>query len=1080
MKKFNDGWLFSKYNEENYTTVEIPHDWLIGDTLCLYESSTGYYKKSFFAEREAFDGKCVFIRFDGVMGESTVYVNGKEAGQWKYGYTAFEFDISRFLILDRENTILVKVNYQTPCSRWYTGAGMYRDVFLAVRNPVHFVSDGIYISPVKQDDGSWIVEVNAEVAKTGNLDGLEIRHSIVEIDDSVKKVKRSKMGLFTHGITIPISNPRLWDKDDPHLYHLKSELLVNGNVMDRIITRFGLREIELTTDKGFFLNGRRVKLNGVCQHHDLGALGAAVNKGAMRRQLNILRDMGVNAIRTAHNPPAQAFMELADEMGFLVVSEILDMWRLPKTKYDYARFFDEWIEIDVASWVRRDRNCPSVVLWSIGNEIYDTHADYESGAETMRLLISLVKKHDPKGHAYVTFSSNYLLWENTQKCAEIIKIVGYNYAEELYHEHHKKYPDWVIYGGETYSMVQSRGIYHFPLNKEILHDDDTQCSALGNSRTSWGAKSIDACITDDRDANFSPGQFLWSGFDYIGEPTPYHTKNSYFGQIDTAGFPKDCYYAFKSAWTDYETDPFVHVFPYWDFSPGQIIDVRICTNAPKAELFLNGKSIGVFYVDHKTDKKVIGDFRIPYEPGDLLCIAYGEDGKEVARTIRRSFGDVVRFDVKSETIDGLTFYEITALDKDGYAVENANNRVNVSITNGKLLGMDNGDSTDFDQYQTNSRRLFSGKVLAIAEADRAGTMEIHVEESSDDIPVRKIELTLEGLKATAKTYPENATYNDLVWRLTDISGINSPLGSLDAADDGSSATIIPTGDGEVYIRCGVKNGADHISLYSQISTTLEGYGKAFLDPYTFVTGGLCNLSNKELGNGNERGIVTLRKGESHVGFENVGFGAFGSDEITLSLFPLSKEPLIFEIWTGGLPKQGGVMLCSLLYDKGSIWNKYIETTYKLPRRLSNIETICFVFNEKVHIGGFVFTRQNKAFERLNITDNDFIYGDTYSIKPYSIENIGNNVTIGFNDMDFGEAGAKTIEINLRCKQKNSFQIIATGEDNIEIKTMIEALPTKGYTVMSFSFVNKIKGKNKVSLVFLPGCNIDIEWIQFRE
>jgi beta-galactosidase len=512
---------------------------------------------------------------------------------------------------------------------------------------------------------------------------------------------------------------------------------------------------------------------------------------------------------------------------------------------------------------------------------------------------------------------------------------------------------------------------------------------------------------------------------------------------------------------------------------------------------LNGKSIGVFEVDHKADKKVIGDFQIPYEPGELTCIAYDEDGNEIARTSRRSFGDVVSFDIKSETVDELTFYEISALDKDGIAVENANTRVKVCIKNGKLLGMDNGDSTDFDQYQTNSRRLFNGKLLAIAKAESAPAesakansapadsmeteaekMEIHVEESSEDIPVRKIELTLDGFKASAKVYPENATYRDLVWRLTDVSGISSPLGILNVADDGLSAVITPTGDGELYIRCGVKNGADHISLYSHISMTLEGYGKPLLDPYEFITGGLYNLSNAELGNGNERGVVALRKGESHIGYENIDFGAFGSDEITLSLFPLSSEPLVFEIWTSGLPGHGGVMLCSLLYDKGSIWNTYIKATYKLPRRLHGIETICLVFTEKVHIGGFVFTRQNKAYEKLNITENDFIYGDTYSIKPHSIEHIGNNVTIGFNDMDFSGDGAKTIDISLRCKQKNSFQVITSDENNTEIRTMIEAKPTKEYTAMSFELAKIIKGKNKVSLVFLPGCDIDIEWIQF--
>jgi beta-galactosidase len=361
----------------------------------------------------------------------------------------------------------------------------------------------------------------------------------------------------------------LWDIDSPNLYFLKSELSLNGEVIDAAETRFGFREIQFTQNDGFFLNGRRVKLCGVCQHHDTGALGAVADKDAIKRQLLLLREMGVNAIRTAHNPPAAVFMELADTMGFLVMSELTDMWQLPKTEYDYARFFDGWVEKDAASWIRRDRNCPSVIMWSVGNEIYDTHADFEAGAATLKKLMALVSEHDPDTHARVTLGSNYMPWENTQKCADIIKLIGYNYAEYLYGEHHSAHPDWLIYGSETGSTVQSRGVYHFPYSKPLLADDDMQCSALGNSSTSWGAKSVEAFLTDDRDAEFSLGQFVWTGTDYIGEPTPYQTKNSYFGHIDTAGFPKDSFYVIKSAWTDYKKAPFVHIFPYWDFSRGQ-------------------------------------------------------------------------------------------------------------------------------------------------------------------------------------------------------------------------------------------------------------------------------------------------------------------------------------------------------------------------------------------------------------------------------------------------------------------------------------------------------------------------------
>ena len=346
------------------------------------------------------------------------------------------------------------------------------------------------------------------------------------------------------------------------------------------------------------LNGKKIKLNGVCEHHDLGALGAAFNKAALKRRFVILKEMGVNAVRTAHNMPAVELMELADEMGILIVSEAFDMWEKSKTPYDYARFFKEWAHIDVKSWVMRDRNHPSLLMWSIGNEIYDTHAG-ERGQEVTKMLMDYVLKYDPRENAKVTIGSNFMPWENAQKCADIVKVAGYNYAEKYYKKHHEEHQDWIIYGSETASIVQSRGIYHFPFEKSILADDDEQCSALGNSTTSWGAKSAEACIIAERDTPFSLGQFIWTGFDYIGEPTPYHTKNSYFGQIDTATFKKDSYYIYQAEWTDYKTKPMVHIFPYWDFNKGQMIDVRVCSNACKIELQLNGITIGTHVIDHE-------------------------------------------------------------------------------------------------------------------------------------------------------------------------------------------------------------------------------------------------------------------------------------------------------------------------------------------------------------------------------------------------------------------------------------------------------------------------------------------------
>ena len=284
---------------------------------------------------------------------------------------------------------------------------------------------------------------------------------------------------------------------------------------------------------------------------------------------------------------------------------------MPKTQYDYARFFVDWAGTDVRSWVRRDRSHVSLLMWSIGNEIYDTHAS-EHGQEITRRLVDYVREHDPRENAPCTIGSNFMPWEGAQNCADIVKVAGYNYGEKYYEEHHLKHPDWIIYGSETASVVQSRGVYRFPLRQSVLADEDEQCSALGNSSTSWGARSVEACIADDRDADFTFGQFLWTGFDYIGEPTPYHTKNSYFGYIDTAGFPKDAYYLFQAQWRPAAEHPMVHLYPYWDWNPGQLIDVRACTNGESVELYVNGRSQGRQRIDHAHGRQLQGDWQVPY------------------------------------------------------------------------------------------------------------------------------------------------------------------------------------------------------------------------------------------------------------------------------------------------------------------------------------------------------------------------------------------------------------------------------------------------------------------------------------
>jgi len=1133
---FNDKWLFAKQKIKDDTKtgvptgdtldwkpVYIPHDWLIYDTKNLYESSVGFYKKEFDAAK---DGRFYHIRFDGVYMDSSVYVNGTHAGDWKYGYSTFEFDITDFL-RDGCNEIIVRVVYESPNSRWYSGAGIYRNVWLKTFNQTYVVPDCVYITPTRVQDGSWEVTVDSIIKIGTENASIEIRHTIHDPEGNAVvdcvNVFLSTEELHDDSQTLKINAPRLWHIDDTNVYTLRTEIRQDNILVHAEGNNFGFRTIEFNPNDGFLLNGKRIKLQGVCQHHDLGALGAAMNVTALKRQLTLLKEMGTNAIRTAHNMPDPSFMDLADEMGFLVASESFDMWELPKTSKDYARFFADWARKDIRSWVRRDRNHPSLIMWCIGNEIYDTHANAERGAQLIKLLTSFVKDHDPKGHAPVTIGSNYLPWENTQKCADAVKLVGYNYADYLYNDHHKKYPDWIIYGSETCSVVQSRGVYHFPLAQSVLADDDEQCSSLGNSATSWGAKSTEACIRSDRDAAFSAGQFIWSGTDYIGEPTPYHTKNSYFGQIDTAGFKKDSFYIFQSAWTDYKTNPMVHIFPYWDFSEGQTIDVRVVSNAPKIELFFvdgeGRRSLGTFDIDHKQGEKIIGDWQLPYKKGSLIAVAYDTHGNIVAEATKSSFGDTAEIVLKSDKTsllangEDLVFVEISAVDENGIPVENANNRINITVEGaGYLIGMDNGDSTDYDQYKGSDKRLFSGKLLAIVAATlesgevkvtaespglsaktlvlqsmtadvRKGVSTIFVPNkksaANDEIPIRKISLTgdrgnsLDKISVKANVHPKDATYGDLEWRVTDKAGIDAGIASLNA--NGNTAIVTAVGDGDIYVRCSTKNGGNKTAFYSQLDFSFAGLGKAYLNPYGFISGGLYNRSNAELTNGNDRGVATFRDGVSHVGFEGVDFGPIGADEITMPIFSLSNGPFPIEIWEGMPDDPGGKKLATFTYTSGSRWNTYIEETYKLPTRLKGITTICFVLYKKIHIKGFSFKKIEKAYEQLNAKDYSIIYGDSYKITQEAIEQIGNNVTIEFDAMDFSKTEVTKLYICGRTPLSlNSIQVKFDDSNDVQ---MVGFAKAEGFEVQEFHIGN-VKARQKVSFIFLPGCNFDFKWFKF--
>ncbi|WP_336781347.1 glycoside hydrolase family 2 TIM barrel-domain containing protein [Paenibacillus illinoisensis] len=1148
-KLFNDGWQFAKTKLDvtdpaglAFEPVELPHDWLIYNTLDLYEDSIGWYRKTFPYTK---DDQQHLLCFDGVYMNSSVYVNNQLVGEWKYGYSSFEHEITDALV-EGDNEIIVKVVHQSPNSRWYSGAGIYRNVWLKTRDRNHIVTDGIYVS-IKQQPAGWQVELDTELNIDQNAQLVHtIRYAGQVIATNTAAVTAAAGGdtEVTDRQQIVVENPKLWSTDEPNLYELVTELQVvdadqHVQTLESVSQRIGFRDVQLDPNEGFHLNGVKMKMNGVCEHHDLGALGAAFNLTALRRRFNLLREMGVNAIRTAHNMPAKEFMELADEMGMLIVSEAFDMWERSKTPYDYARFFPEWAHTDVKSWVKRDRNHPSLVMWSIGNEIYDTHAD-ERGQEVTRMLMEYVLEFDPKGNAGITIGSNYMPWENAQKCADIVKLAGYNYAEKYYDKHHEEHPDWIIYGSETSSVVQSRGIYHFPFEQSILADDDEQCSALGNSTTSWGAKSAEYCILAERDRPYSLGQFLWTGFDYIGEPTPYHTKNSYFGQLDTATFPKDSYYIYQAAWTDYKTSPMVHLFPYWDFSPGQLIDVRVCSNAPKIELQLNGNTIGTYDIDHANGTQLVGWWKVPYEEGELKAIAYDENGEIIATDVQRSYKDAqkVRLQSDKEQLQAngtdLIFVEIQVEDEAGNPVQNANNRVQVHVTGaGRLLGLDNGDSTDYDPYKGLSRRLFSGKLMAIIGATHEpGSIRIEVTSEglqgaaaefeskavdgedmntsvsvatqgqtvltkneerpvltgrAQEIPLRKIEIISEAGQAfdpsiqemvvTAKLYPENTSYRDIEWAVVNDAGIESNIAKVEA--NGLEVRVSALGDGEFRLRATSSNGTDKTKLISQLEFKATGLGTAYKDPYGFITGGLYDYTKGDVGNGNERGVATSRDGETHVGFRNIDFGPYGSDTITIPIFALSSEDYFLQIWEGMPDEEGSTLLADVVYQKESRWNVYQEETYQLSKRLSGITSICFVLKQKIHIKGFSFERQSRAFEQNTAASCDHLYGDTFSIQDEFVEGIGNNVSLEFENMDFTEEGTSKLVIYGRSPiDKNTIHIRFAGEDG-QSNQLVEFTHSEGYEERVFE-LEQVSGVQKVTFIFLPGSQFDFGWFRFEK
>lgn len=1119
---FNTDWSFYKgkpgttYEDiqnqyDGFTSVVLPHDWAISKYEYFYEDATGWYRKICTFNKPS-SGR-VILYFDGVYMDSAVYINGTKVYEWKYGYTQFDVDITDY-ITDGDNEICVSVNYLNPNSRWYSGAGITRNVWIDEVPDIYIPRYGIYANAKRGDDAdNWIMTVDVKAVSVNAFNDSDITENpeICLIDEDGKDVKINLIDTevleadddfaYTVRNRFEVCNPNIWDIDSPYVYTIEAKI-ASGSCEQ---TEFGFRSIEVTNDKGVFLNGRHIKLNGVCEHHDFGMLGGVIYEDAMERKLINLKNMGVNSVRFAHNPMDRACMSLCDRLGMLVLSEAYDMWELSKTTYDYARFFKEWHEKDTASWVLQDRNHPSLLMWSIGNEIYDIHAG-ENGRRIVNELSEIVRRYDSLHNGYITFCSNYMPWENAQKAANDVEIVGYNYAERYYEEHHKAHPEWVIYGSETSSIAYSRGVYHFPLDASCLSDDDSQCSAMGNSDTSWGAKSVEECVCFDRDTEFSLGQYIWSGHDYLGEPTPYHTKNSYLGIIDTAGYPKDPYYAWKSAFTygDKNAEPFIYITPDWDYNEGQNIDVRVYSNAYEVELILNGVSLGRKVLNHAPNSGygIIADYKVVYEKGELKAVGYDEVGNEITSASRFSYENTheivcekqefkinnVPYEIGKYSQYGrkLEFYNITAVDVNGHPVDNASDLVQISVSGARLIALDNGDSTDYTPQTSDTKRLFKGKLLAVVECISGEEVSVLAKPCEDVVPVRRIDLTsLDGnvfdeektqIRVRVKLLPENATDKDIMFRVTDVFGNVSNVAKVISQEE-DIVTVEAIGDGKFQLRAFSKSSSDSIRVISQLDFTADGLGEAFYNPYSFVPGSCYASVIGTVGTGNERGVSTARGEETVVIFDRIDFGSRGTSYMTIPIFSLSNEKVSIDIFDGVCGQEDAKCLCEGIYDHPMIWNVYQDETFALNTRLTGVHTISFRTKDKIHIKGFVCTKYNPAYDEMGIGITENIYGDSYTIQNDIVTGIGNNVTIDFGEVDFGDEGPSSVIICGRANgNRNTIHIRYNGPDG-EVRNIMECDPTQEICESRFDISN-ICGKGNMQLIFLPGCDYDFKWIKF--
>jgi beta-galactosidase len=780
-KGFNEGWKFRldstaiysdpNLNDAAWRQLDLPHDWSIegkfdpanpaGTGGGALPGGVGWYRKSFSIPASE-KNKNIHIEFDGVYRNSEVFINGHSLGLRPNGYISFSYDLTPFIRYGSErNVIAVKVdNSKQPNSRWYSGSGIYRNVWLTTLNKIHIGQWGTFVTMPVVNEQSASVHINYTISNTsGRTENIKIVNRIFALGASKDSLTFSSniqvgQGISKHDALTSIKNPRLWSIEKPQLYKLITNLLIENKIVDRYETVFGIRRCEFDTHNGFLLNGKPLKILGVCNHHDLGALGTAINKRALERQLQLLKDMGCNGIRTSHNPPAPELLDLADRMGFIVMDEAFDMWKKGKSQFDYSLDWDQWHQKDLEDFIRRDRNHPSVFIWSVGNEIYEQWGDDSSGRAMARDLVSIVRSLDTT--RAITTANNFVSPWNHLILSGAFELIGYNYSHDKWKDFKSDWPGKKLIVTESTSALETRGFYD-PVPMDSIRrwpekwdkpftggNPDHTVSAYDHVSTPWGSTHEES-VKELKKYDHVSGMYIWTGFDYLGEPTPYGwpSRSSYFGIIDLAGFPKDVYYMYQSEFTG---KPVLHIYPHWNWNKGDTVDVvGYYNNADEVELYLNGKSQGK---RSKSGDTLHVKWRIAYEPGTLKAVSR-KNGKTVlekqVKTAGEAYRIVLEADRKEIDADGkdLAFIKTTIVDQNGVLVPGANHLVKFIVSGeGFVVAVDNGSPTSLEPFKSNQHTAMNGKALCIIQSNgKKGKIVLHA--TAEGLKSSTIELTAE-------------------------------------------------------------------------------------------------------------------------------------------------------------------------------------------------------------------------------------------------------------------------------------------------------------------------------------------------